>query len=125
MREVIPYLSVYCHVLKGSTNNRERLTEELVPLALTDAGAVYGLLLSACRHVALRLEQNQRFLTLGIAYKLACLRALNEAISTDGAAPTDLTVVKALLLAYDEVSLWTARSSTASSLTWLFLLPRR
>lgn len=107
---------MYCHVLEGTADTNKRLTGEFVPLALADAGASYGLLLCACRHVALRHEEAQRFSTLGIRYKLACLRALNRAISAGGAAPADLTVATALLLAFDEVSFSTRslRSGTSN-----------
>ncbi|KIV79578.1 hypothetical protein PV11_07128 [Exophiala sideris] len=83
----------------------ERMTRAWVPLALTDEGLICALLLAACRHLFEhgKLSQKERFTQLATQYKLACVRSLRQAISTE-LCFTDATVTKAVMLAYDELA---------------------
>ncbi|KAI1616957.1 hypothetical protein EDD36DRAFT_430329 [Exophiala viscosa] len=83
----------------------DRMTRAWVPLALTDEGLTCALLLAACRHLFDHCQQSQQqhFLQLAAQYKLACVRSLREAISTD-LFFGDATITKAVMLAYDELA---------------------
>lgn len=83
----------------------ERMTRAWVPLALTDEGLVNALLLAACRHLTGHCQQwqQQQFIQLAAQFKLASVRSLREAISAE-VFFSDATVIKAVMLAYDEVS---------------------
>jgi hypothetical protein len=82
----------------------KRMITAWVPLALTDAGLLDSILLTACRHLSSNdwQQQQQQFKELSVQYKLECLRSLREAISVKTSFD-DATVAKAVMLVYDEV----------------------
>jgi hypothetical protein len=86
----------------------DRMTRAWVPLALTDAGLLASLFLTACRHLSgsypqqQQEQQQQRFTKLSMQYKLDCLQSLREAISVKTSFD-DATVAKTVMMAYDEV----------------------
>lgn len=81
----------------------ERMAKEWVRLALSDLGFLNGIFLAACRHLSENHRQQQFFKQLAIQYKLACVQALNNAISVETSSVSDPTVAKVLVLAWDEV----------------------
>ncbi len=98
-------MDVHCSKLREPLEYLKRMAEEWVSLALSDVGLLSGLLLAACRHLSLQSHrQEQYYLRPATQYKLACVQALNRAISVEGSsAISDATVAKAMVLAYDEV----------------------
>jgi hypothetical protein len=82
----------------------ERMTRAWVPLALTDAGLLDSIFLTACRHLSGKnwQQQQQQYTELSVQYKLNCLRSLREAISVKTSF-NDATVAKTVMLVYDEV----------------------
>ena len=103
VKAVIPYLNLYCTVIKDPGNYHERMVKDWVRLGLDDPGFMSGIYLAACRHLALYEHQPVDYPLLAAEYKLACLRDLNSALAKKSPLLTDATVSKALMLAFDEV----------------------
>ncbi len=80
---VVPYLALHCAIVGESMEIQKGMVTQWLRLALTDKGLVCGVLLSACRHLALYRFEDQQLRQLSLAYKLECLQALQKAISTD------------------------------------------
>ncbi|BCS25200.1 uncharacterized protein APUU_41644A [Aspergillus puulaauensis] len=75
-----------------------------VPLALSEAGLLDILLLAASRHLnECDQSQQEHFALLAFQYKASIVQALREAISVETPYFTDSTVIKAIMLAYDEL----------------------
>lgn len=85
------------------------MTVDWIPLALADAGLLSGMLLAACRHLAVmeRNEKRRRELsTMAIQYKLVCLRSLAATLGGDtvkGEGLGDVALAKVIALGIDEV----------------------
>lgn len=78
--------------------------KDWVQLTLTDVGTLNGVFLAACRHLVENQQQQQYHTRLAVQYKLYCLQALREAISSETSSKiSDSTVGIGILLAYDEV----------------------
>ncbi|KAK0718447.1 hypothetical protein B0T26DRAFT_713363 [Lasiosphaeria miniovina] len=113
VRTVMPELNLHCPVLSNLGDYQSCLTREWVRLALTDTGSMSGLFLAACRHLALasalpdnhESQAHDRFLRLATTYKVACIQALNEAITAEGKDKriSDATLTKTMLLVFDEI----------------------
>lgn len=84
-----------------SANYRQVLVSRWVPLAVNSpyVGSLRGLLLAACRHLAL--YRRDYYSQRAVQYKVCCIRGVNDAISAG--ALDDWTVATAMSLAYDEV----------------------
>jgi hypothetical protein len=83
-----------------------RMTLSWIPLALSDDGLLNVLFLAACRHLSECYQtrpQAEPFSRMAFQYKLRLLRSLREEISAETAHFTDASVIKAIMLAYDEV----------------------
>lgn len=85
------------------------MAKEWVRLALGNAGFLNGIFLSSSRHlskICQQLQQQQQFTNLAIRYKLVCVRALSDAISSGAKTMTfsDSVVAETMVLAFDEVS---------------------
>lgn len=79
------------------------MTGEWVRLTLTNVGTQCGIFLAACRHLVEQQEQ-LKYLQLATQYKLYCIRALQNAISSEvSSLISDGTVGIGILMAYDEV----------------------
>ncbi|KAL6237476.1 hypothetical protein BDW75DRAFT_238263 [Aspergillus navahoensis] len=85
---------------------RRRMTLSWIPLALSEDGLLDVLFLSACRHLN-ECYQGQpladSFSQMAFQYKLRLLRSLREEISAVIPHFTDASVIKAIMLAYDEL----------------------
>lgn len=84
------------------------MTKDWVRLALENADFLNGILLNASRHLATihqRRDQQQRFANLAVQFKLACVRAVSAAISSDAQMKSfsDSVVAVTIVLAFDEV----------------------
>ncbi|CBF73537.1 predicted protein [Aspergillus nidulans FGSC A4] len=85
-----------------------RMTLSWIPLALSDDGLLNVLFLAACRHLSECYQtrpQAEPFSRMAFQYKLRLLRSLREEISAETAHFTDASVIKAIMLAYDEEKL--------------------
>jgi len=107
VRAVIPYMNIHCNKLKDSESFMEFMTKEWVRLTLTNIGSLNGIFLAACRHLFKNQPQQQQYyMQLAIEYKLYCVRALREAISSEiSSLISDSSVAIVILLAYDELQL--------------------
>lgn len=105
MKAVVPYVNEHCNRLRDSVNYLEKMTKEWVRLALSDLGFLHGVFLFACRHLVNNHHQQEFYDQLAIQYKIACVRAVNAAISVERVSFSHRTVAKVLVLAWDEV--WT------------------
>jgi hypothetical protein len=88
-----------------------------VAFCLTDVGVLHGLLLSSCRNIA-RQSEGQTAATYeryALYYKYHCIRSLRSSMIEDGSAPSDQTIAKSLLLAFDEVSCATETGTSCSA----------
>ncbi len=103
---VIPDLEIHCSKLRDRQQYLNNMNREWTRLALTDAGCMSGLFLSACRHLSRQHPARAVFYQqLAERYKLACLQRLVQALSDEMASViSEATVAKATMLAYDEVS---------------------
>jgi hypothetical protein len=86
------------------------IEKEWVPIALSQLDALESLFMHACRHFLVfqqhqhQPDRQRHFMQLATRYKLACLRAVNEAISEGFSVPiNDTTVATVVLLGFDEV----------------------
>ncbi|KAJ9139216.1 hypothetical protein NKR23_g8111 [Pleurostoma richardsiae] len=75
-----------------------------VAFCLTDVGVLHGLLLSSCRNIARQSEgpTAATYERYALYYKYHCIRSLRSSMIEDGSAPSDQTIAKSLLLAFDE-----------------------
>jgi hypothetical protein len=83
-----------------------RVTLSWIPLALSEDGLLDVLFLAACRHLSECYQtgpQAEPFSRMAFQYKLRLLRSLREEISAETPHFTDASVMKAIMLAYDEV----------------------
>ncbi|KAL4987944.1 hypothetical protein BDW68DRAFT_159974 [Aspergillus falconensis] len=83
-----------------------RMTLSWIPLALSEDGLLDVLFLSACRHLNECYQaqpQAAPFSQMAFQYKLQLLRSLREEISAETPHFTDASVIKAIMLAYDEL----------------------
>ncbi|KAL4978828.1 hypothetical protein BDW66DRAFT_4996 [Aspergillus desertorum] len=90
-----------------------RMTLSWIPLALSEDGLLDVLFLSACRHLNECYQtrpQAAPFSQMAFQYKLRLLASLREEISTETPHFTDASVMKAIMLAYDE--LWARDEAT-------------
>ncbi|KAL4899905.1 hypothetical protein BDW74DRAFT_183226 [Aspergillus multicolor] len=84
------------------------MTRAWIPLALSEESLLSILFLAASRHLheCYRAQrQAETYNNMAFRYKLQLLRSLREAIDAEAPWFTDMTVMKAIMLAYDE--LWT------------------
>jgi len=85
------------------------LIREWLPLALTDHGMLSGVFLCACRslHTLHRdsPSEGRLYLEYALGYKAKIMRSLNEALSKEGSAVSEVTLCKTIMLAGDEVEL--------------------
>ncbi|KAL4999460.1 hypothetical protein BDV10DRAFT_164897 [Aspergillus recurvatus] len=83
-----------------------RMTLSWIPLALSEDGLLDVLFLAACRHLSecyLAQPQTEPFSRMAFQYKLRLLRSLREEISAETPHFTDASVIKAIMLGYDEL----------------------
>lgn len=88
----------------------ENMSKEWVRLALGHAGFLSGILLNASRHLSTLQQQPDRrqlFANLAVHFKLACVRAVSRAISSEAPLKpySDWVVAMTMVLALDEVRL--------------------
>ncbi|KAE9376189.1 hypothetical protein N431DRAFT_556396 [Stipitochalara longipes BDJ] len=107
MSAVIPRMRVYCSIVWGGpVSYLDHLADEWVGFAQTDMGLLSGLFLAASRHLSENHPQKQLFTRLAIQYKIACVRAVSEAISAAMLSQfRDSTVANVMMLAFDEFSI--------------------
>jgi len=109
VRAVIPYMDQHCNKLRDSERYLDLMTKEWVRLTLTNVGTLNGIFLAACRHLLENQQQQQQqqyYTQLAIQYKLYCVQALREAISSEiSSLISDSTIAIGMLLAYDELRL--------------------
>ncbi|KAK0719205.1 hypothetical protein B0H67DRAFT_485231 [Lasiosphaeris hirsuta] len=109
VRVVIPASTDTCQSFRESGWGaffKHRMTVDWVPLALADPGLLSGVLLGACRHLAVVERDDARrhvFKTMAIQYKLACLRNLMAALAVEPLALGDSALAKVIALGIDEV----------------------
>lgn len=99
-----------------------RMTLSWIPLALSEDGLLDVLFLAACRHLSECYQtrpQEEAFSRMAFQYKLRLLRSLREEISAETPHFTDASVIKAIMLAYDEVGAVTYPCSEYSILIWV------
>jgi hypothetical protein len=94
-------MNTRCALLADPLDYQDQLRRDWVGLALADAGLLNGILLATCRHLETCYKSTQ-YAKLATQYKMACLRALREAVSHNAAQ--DGTIASAMALAFDEVS---------------------
>ncbi|KAL4794082.1 hypothetical protein BDV19DRAFT_205524 [Aspergillus venezuelensis] len=85
-----------------------RMMQAWIPFALATESMLDVMLLVACRHLAESYEpqqQHELYLESAYRYKAGITQSLREAISVETPHFTDTTILKAVMMAYDE--LWT------------------
>ncbi|KAL7928174.1 hypothetical protein V8C35DRAFT_318731 [Trichoderma chlorosporum] len=97
---VIPFMNTRCAILADPRDYQSQLRRDWVGLALADVGLLNGIFLATCRHLEACYKSNQ-YARLATQYKMACLRALREAVSHDAAQ--DGAIASAMSLAFDEI----------------------
>jgi hypothetical protein len=96
-------MDLKCNKLVDSGKYVNLMTGEWVRLALTNVGTQSGVFLAACRHLVEQ-QQQHKYSQLATQYKLYCIQALQNAISSEVSSMiSDGTVGIGLLMAYDEV----------------------
>ncbi|KAL5338157.1 hypothetical protein BJX70DRAFT_398871 [Aspergillus crustosus] len=102
---IVPAMS--CNVVDPTFYTRAM--HSWVPHALHEAGLPETLLLASSRHLSglysplHQTQQHQLYTRLTLQYKLQLLASLRESISAETPAFSDTTVIKAIMLAYDEI----------------------
>ncbi|KFY51226.1 hypothetical protein V496_08885 [Pseudogymnoascus sp. VKM F-4515 (FW-2607)] len=103
VKVVIPHMDEKCNKLVDSQKYVNLMTGEWVRLTLTNVGTQCGIFLAACRHLVEQ-QQQLKYLQLATQYKLYCIRALQNAISSEvSSLISDGTVGIGILMAYDEL----------------------
>lgn len=100
---MVPDLNKYCDVLKDTGETAERMLREWVTHSLTNYGGLQGIFLSACRHLVDRNYHKEHFSELAAKYKIECVRAVINDISSTK-QDRDSTFANVFILAFDEVS---------------------
>lgn len=78
-----------------------------IPLALSDAGLLCGLLLVACRSLVLsKSAVGDDYARMALAYKGECIKSTNQAVVAEGTSVSDATIAKVLVMASEEVRDW-------------------
>lgn len=106
VRAVLPYMNITCNRLRDPETYLDLMTREWVRLTLTHVGSLNGVFLASCRHLLQCQQPYQQpyYTQLATRYKLLCVQALREAISSETSSLiSDSTVSINILLAYDEV----------------------
>lgn len=110
---IVPRMKAQCRGLKArGVLYADAMTQDWVRLALNSPECLNSLFLNAARHLSVSHQhapQQRRFAHLADSYKLLCVRAVSDAITTSGAAGgrrafSDTVLAETLALAYDEVS---------------------
>lgn len=94
-------MNTRCAILADPRDYQNQLRRDWVGLALADFGLLNGIFLATCRHLETCYRSDQ-YARLATQYKVACLRALRQAVSHDAAQ--DGAIASAMSLAFDEVS---------------------
>ncbi|CRG83652.1 hypothetical protein PISL3812_01007 [Talaromyces islandicus] len=113
VQTIIPDESSRCGFALAVTPDdwRQLIQNEWMPFAVSRVDSLDSLFLHACRHLLVfqQLQQPDRweyYMQLATKYKLACLRAVNEAISAGPSVlRNDATVATVVLLGFDEMAL--------------------
>ncbi|OKL57223.1 hypothetical protein UA08_07383 [Talaromyces atroroseus] len=110
LQVVVPDQSINCHMLWHGGEYCEVMNKSWTPLAVSRKDSLDSLFLNACRYLSLCSEQQPErrhyYMQLATRYKLSCMRALNEAISSEiSALITDTTVATVVMLGFDEILL--------------------
>lgn len=106
MKAVAPYLAFYCPRLEF----RDAFLPDWLGLLGTDVGLIYGILMTASRHLQMYHWLDHYMQDAGQTashYKLLCLQELGRGIQAEDSSRTFsiATVAKAFVLGFDEVSL--------------------
>jgi hypothetical protein len=106
MKAIAPYLAFYCPRLEF----RDAFLPDWLKLLGTDIGLIYGILVTASRHLQLYhwLEQYmQDACQTASHYKMLCQQELRRGMQAEAGsrAFSIATVAKAFVLGFDEVSL--------------------
>lgn len=106
MKAVAPYLAFYCPRLQF----RDAFLPDWLRLLGTDIGLIYGILVTASRHLQMYHWLDHYMQDAGQTashYKMLCLQELRRGIQAEAAsrAFSIATVAKAFVLGFDEVSL--------------------
>ncbi|KAL4805148.1 hypothetical protein BDV18DRAFT_161546 [Aspergillus unguis] len=82
-----------------------RMVGSWIPLATSEEGLLDILLLAAVRHLSecYASEERDYYNRIACQYKLLILRSLQTALAAEGPQFSDVTVLKAIMLAYDEL----------------------
>ncbi|CAI6340637.1 unnamed protein product [Periconia digitata] len=102
VRVVVPDMTGDCKSLQSIGNMCDRMIRDWTRFALTDAGFLYGTLLSACRHLEGSKQDTRMYRELATQYKLECVRFVIEALSNE-ALDKNITFTRILSLAFDEM----------------------
>ena len=92
-------------MLMDSKRYVDFMTKDWLRLNLTNVGSLNGVFLASCRDLLEKQHgQPQSYIQLAIQYKMHCVQALREAITSEMLSLiSDSTVAITMLLAYDEV----------------------
>ncbi|KUJ19433.1 uncharacterized protein LY89DRAFT_731831 [Mollisia scopiformis] len=105
VRIIIPETMENCIFFKGIENGFHSMMSDWLQLALTDIGFLSSIFLSACRHLCLYQDQEQKYRLLAIQYKLVSLHKLGEAVLRGPSSVNSSTIANALALALEEAVL--------------------
>ncbi|KAH8806074.1 hypothetical protein F5884DRAFT_801566 [Xylogone sp. PMI_703] len=107
VRVVIPHLNSPCNKLHDTAAFVKRMSKEWFQLALVDNTVFNWIFLASTRHLAIFFKSQQDvYIQKAIKYKLACLKALREAVqeeTSSAACISSATIWKAVMLATDEI----------------------
>ena len=97
-------MDTHCEIINRVLRYRSAMMMDWVRLALADVGFLYGLLLASCRHLCVIHQQEHKFMSLAMQYKLMSLQSLRTTILAGPSSVSKSTVGNAMALASDEVN---------------------
>ena len=92
-----------CHRARDREEIIHQMKASWFPWALSDSGLLAGILLAACRSLAMHNPNDALYATLRLKYKSESIKAARLALSDKERSTCDFTIALVLLLASEEV----------------------
>ncbi|KAL7948101.1 hypothetical protein V8C42DRAFT_274805 [Trichoderma barbatum] len=105
VKDVIPESRNWCNHGEGELLFYESTKQHWLPFVVSDTGLLAGVMLSACRNLALHERRSPidcDVVQVATMYKLECIRSVNTAIAVERCSISNASIAKAMMLCTDE-----------------------
>lgn len=97
-------MHIECPIVKYLGKRYEDVRANWILVSSTNVELLSGFLLAGCRHLSMQRLEDE-FTELAIQYKVRCIQSLQEVMSATDLLTNRTAIAKALVLAFDDVSL--------------------